>query len=195
MNKARHRKQDISTSSQGQEQMSIKELEAKSILGVKMSGTNKDGQNLILERADTLKTLFGTVHDEVAYGLFRHCIKALKSDEASDEFSGNDERLFMIAAISEIKPSDGVERMLAVQMAATHVALIRSGRWMANASNLEQVKAHTTGYNKLARTYALQIEALRKHRNGGKQTVVVQHVHVEGGGQAIIGNVGAGEGR
>ncbi len=60
---------------------------------------------------------------------------------------------------------------------------------MAFASSLEQVKAHNNEYTKLARTYAAQMEALRKHRNGGKQTVVVQHVNVEGGGQAIVGTV------
>ena len=73
--------------------------------------------------------------------------------------------------------------------------MVRAGRWMANASTLEQVQAHTTGYNKLARTYTLQMEALRKHRNGGKQTVTVQHVNVGDGGRAIVGNVQPGEGR
>jgi hypothetical protein len=36
------------------------------------------------------------------------------------------------------------------------------------------------------------MEALRKHRNGGKQTVTVQHVNVEDGGQAIVGDVQSG---
>ncbi|MEH6648333.1 hypothetical protein [Sulfitobacter sp.] len=60
---------------------------------------------------------------------------------------------------------------------------------------MEQVKAHYSGFNKLARTYTAQMEALRKHRNGGRQTVTVQHVNVENGGQAIVGNVQTGEGR
>lgn len=172
--------------------MSETKLDTENTLGISMSGNNDEGQSLIVKQADTLKKLFGSKHDEIANGLFRHCVKVLKANEASDEFPGNDERMFMVAAIAEIEPRDGVERMLAVQMAATHVALIRAGRWMANADNLEQVKTHMTGYNKLARTYALQMEALRKHRNGGKQTVTVQHVNVEGGGQAIVGNVQAG---
>lgn len=164
-------------------------LEAENTLGISVRGNPKNGQRLVAQQADTLKNLFGTTHDEIANGLFRHCIKMLKADEVSDEFPGNDERVMMVAAIAEIKPRDGVERMLAVQMAATHVAMVRSGRWMANSDNLAQVQAHTTGFNKLARTYTLQIEALRKHRNGGKQTVTVQHVNVEGGGKAIVGNV------
>jgi hypothetical protein len=47
----------------------------------------------------------------------------------------------MVTAIAEIKPRDGVERMLAVQMAATHVAMMRAGRWIVNADNLAQVQA------------------------------------------------------
>jgi len=36
------------------------------------------------------------------------------------------------------------------------------------------------------------MEVLRKHRNGGKQTVTVQHVNVLEGGQAIVGDVSHG---
>ena len=42
---------------------------------------------------------------------------------------------------------------------------------------------------RLLRAYATQVEALRRLRNGGSQTVRVEHVHVNDGGQAIIGNV------
>lgn len=91
--------------------------------------------------------------------------------------------------VAKFKPRDTVERLLAVQMAATHVAMVRSARWLANAENVDQVNAHYTGYNKLAQTYAAQVETLRKHRNGGKQTVRVERVNVESGGQAIVGDV------
>jgi hypothetical protein len=42
---------------------------------------------------------------------------------------------------------------------------------------------------RLLRAYATQVEALRRLRNGGSQTVRVEHVHVNEGGQALIGNV------
>ncbi len=51
-----------------------------------------------------------------------YCVKVLKSNEADDE------RLFIMAAMVEIKPHDAFERMLAVQMVATHVAMIWSGK-------------------------------------------------------------------
>jgi hypothetical protein len=44
---------------------------------------------------------------------------------------------------------------------------------------------------RLLRTYATQVEALRRLRNGGSQTLRVEHVHVNEGGQAVIGNVKA----
>jgi hypothetical protein len=85
--------------------------------------------------------------------------------------------------------------LLAVQMAATHLAMVRAAESMSNARQVDQITAYTSGYTKLARAYTAQMEALRKHRNGGKQTVIVQHVNVADGGQAIVGNVQPGEGR
>ncbi len=54
------------------------------------------------------------------------------------------------------------------------------------------MQAHYSGYTKLARTYSMQMETLRKHRNHGKQTVTVQQVNVESGGMAMVGNVAHG---
>ena len=42
---------------------------------------------------------------------------------------------------------------------------------------------------KLGSAFAAQVEALRRLKNGGSQFVRVEHVHVNDGGQAIIGNV------
>jgi hypothetical protein len=44
-------------------------------------------------------------------------------------------------------------------------------------------------FNKLARTFAVQVEALKRYRTGGEQKVTVQHVTVNEGGQAIVGSV------
>jgi hypothetical protein len=94
--------------------------------------------------------------------------------------------------VRDLAPRDAVERMLAVQMEVTHVATIRSARWLANVQNIPQVQAHYNGFSKLARTFAAQVEALRKHRTGGEQRVTVQHVNVSDGGRAIVGNVRSG---
>ena len=163
-------------------------------LGVKISGSAKTGHTIKLAHQNAVCQIFGTSDETQANALLSHCLKALKADEASDEHPGNDERIFMLSVIRDLAPRDPVERMLAVQMAATHVATIRSARWLANTQNLPQVQAHYAGFNKLARTFAAQVEALRKHRTGGEQRVIVQHVNVSDGGQAIVGNVSTGGG-
>lgn len=160
-------------------------------LGVKVSGSAEKGHKVKLAHDRALCQIFGTSDEQQANALLSHCLKPLKADEASDEHPANDERTFMLSVIRDLAPRDPVERMLAVQMAATHVATIRSARWLANIQNIPQAQAHYTGFNKLARTFAAQVDTLRKHRNGGKQTVTVQHVNVSDGGQAIVGHVKA----
>lgn len=158
-------------------------------LGVRVTGSSETGHTVTVTRERALSEIFGTPDATQANALLSHCLKHLRADEASDEHPGNDERIFMLSVIRDLAPRDPVERMLAVQMAATHVATIRSARWLANTQNIPQVQAHYTGFNKLARTFAAQVEALRKHRTGGEQRVTVQHVNVSDGGQAIVGNV------
>jgi hypothetical protein len=46
-----------------------------------------------------------------------------------------------------------------------------------------------SGQTILARTFAAQVEALKRYRTGGEQKVTVEHVTVNAGGQAIVGSV------
>jgi len=159
------------------------------IFGVKVSGSAKTGHTVVMSDESALCQIFGTSDEKQAAALLSQCFNVLKTDEASDEHPANDERTFMLSVIRDIAPRDPVERMLAVQLLATHVATIRSARWLAGSDNVAQVQAHYTGFNKMARTFAAQVEALRKHRTGGEQRVTVQHVNVSDGGQAIVGNI------
>jgi len=161
-------------------------------LGVKVSGSAQTGHTIELAYDSALCGIFGTSDETLSKALLGHCLKPLSDDEASDEKPGNDQRTFMLSVIRDIAPHDAIERMLAVQMAATHVATIRAAGWLSRAENLAQGQTHSTAYAKLARTFAAQVEALRKHRTGGEQRVTVQHVNVSDGGQAIVGNVKAG---
>ena len=52
-----------------------------------------------------------------------------------------------------------------------------------------RVVALATAAARLMRAYSVQVETLRRLRHGGDQYVRVEHVHVNDGGQAVIGNV------
>ncbi len=99
---------------------------------------------------------------------------------------------FMLAVVKGVEPRDQVEAMLAAQMAAVHMATMTLARRLAHVENIQQQDSAERAFNKLARTFAAQVEALRRHRTGGEQKVTVEHVTVNEGGQAIVGNVSHG---
>ncbi len=99
----------------------------------------------------------------------------------------------ILAMHQGIKPKDTIESLLAAQMVATHnMAMEFSKRVMLVGQTVEGVDANINRATKLMRTYVAQVEALRKYRTGGKQTIQVQHVNVNEGGQAVIGNIQGG---
>ena len=101
---------------------------------------------------------------------------------------------FMLAMVKGIEPRDQVETMLAAQMAAVHNATMTFARRLNHVENIPQQDSAERAFNKLARTFASQVESLKRYRTGGEQKVTVQHVNVNDGGQAIVGNVQGGGG-
>ncbi len=97
-----------------------------------------------------------------------------------------------LAMVRAIQPQDEAEAMLAAQMAAVHLATMKFARRINHVENVGQQDSAVNAFNKLARTYAGQLEALKRYRTGGEQRVTVQHVTVNEGGQAIVGSVSAG---
>jgi len=96
---------------------------------------------------------------------------------------------FGLAVVQGIQPRDQLEAMLAAQMAAVHKATLSAAGLLAKSDTVVKYDSAERSLNKLARTFAAQLEALDKHRRGGQQTVKVEHVYVAPGGQAIVGNV------
>ena len=95
-----------------------------------------------------------------------------------------------LAMIEAAAPKDEIEAALAVQMACTHTAAMAVLAKLDSGFGTERrVAAFGSAAARLMRTFATQVEVLRRLRNGGQQFVRVEHVHVNDGGQAIIGNV------
>jgi hypothetical protein len=132
-----------------------------------------------------LMAALGTADHDFFGGVVRQLGDASSQDGKVDERALN----FMLSVVKGIRPRDQVETMLAAQMAAVHMATLTSARRLALADTLPQQDAAERAVNKLSRTYATQMEALRRYRFGAAQNVTVQHVSVSEGGQAIVGNV------
>jgi hypothetical protein len=98
---------------------------------------------------------------------------------------------FAIGFVDSMEPKDAAEALLFTQMAAIHQATMMLARRMNHVENIQQQDAAERALNKLARTYAAQMDTLKRYRSKG-QMVRVERVTVESGGQAIVGNVSKG---
>lgn len=131
----------------------------------------------------------GTADHALATGMISQVGDIAKHDAGAMDFH--------LALVRGIKPTDAVETALAVQMAAIHAATMTAASRLARVNTIEQQDSASTMVNKLARTFAFQVETLKKHRSTGEQTVTVQHQHVtvNDGGKAIVaGQMEAGGG-
>lgn len=93
----------------------------------------------------------------------------------------------------ELAPRNTMEALLLTQMAACHshcMSMFASaGKSICEDSQTKYLRLA----ERLMRSFSTSLETLEKARRGGKQSVKVEHVHVNAGGQAIVGNVNQGE--
>jgi hypothetical protein len=92
-----------------------------------------------------------------------------------------------LAIVDGIRPTNETEALLAVQMAAAHTLAMECMERTRRAEMLQQFEANGNMATKFLRTFAVQMETLARVRRGGKQKVIVEHVHVYPGGKAAVG--------
>ncbi len=159
---------------------------------LKVAVTGKNKAQVGIDHPDhtvggmALMRAVGTTDCDFFNGLVSQLVDASKRGEASEDGAN-----FMLSVVKGIEPRDQVEAMLAVQMAAVHMASMTFARRLAHVDNIPQQDSAERAFNKLTRTFAAQMEALKSYRSKGEQKMTVQHVHVAEGGQAIVGNVNA----
>jgi hypothetical protein len=148
-------------------------------------------QEISLDHADQtvgkmlLMEQLGTTEPPFLTGLLSQLVNAGSTGRKVDQGTLN----FMLSVVRGIKPRDQTETMLAAQMAAVHAATMTLAKRLADADDIPHQDSAERALNKLARTFAMQMETLKRYRTGGEQKVTVQHVSVQEGGQAIVGNV------
>ena len=102
-----------------------------------------------------------------------------------------------------IQAQNSMEKSLAHQMAGLHSTAMKMlssaenemakiGNYQGNQAQVETARLANTAA-RLMRAYQESMLTLHKIRTGGRQTMVVQHVHVTDGGQAVVaGSVNKG---
>jgi hypothetical protein len=77
-------------------------------------------------------------------------------------------------------PRDELEAALAVQTACTHAAAMSVLANFDRLSTKRRIAALGSTAARLMKTFAFQLEVLRRLRNGGQQHVRVEHIHQSG---------------
>jgi len=98
-----------------------------------------------------------------------------------------------MAIFAGIQPRDEIEALLVAQMIGIHnMSMACARRAMISNQNPIGRENNINMATKLTRTYVAQMQALKNYRQGGQQKMTVEHVHVNEGGQAIVGQVNQG---
>jgi hypothetical protein len=79
--------------------------------------------------------------------------------------------------------------MVVCQMAITHALAMRAAGNLNRSDQIMQQDSNALAFARLTKAFASQVDALGRLRRGGEQRVVVEHVHVYPGAQAIVGAV------
>jgi hypothetical protein len=157
---------------------------------------HEGGRSLALAK---MTEAFGSADHGLQMFLFNQVVQTFKSCHSSAGFCDEGKMVEhcdnAMAILQGIKPQDEIEGMLAVQMVGVHnMAMDAMKSAMISDQYPEARNWHANRANKLLKTFALQLEALKKYRTGGQQKMTVEHVHVHKGGQAIVGSITQGEG-
>jgi len=149
-----------------------------------------DGVHEAVMQADLMRA-FGTTDTEFLARIWNQVSNAVAggtTNVTSQQHNG------ILASMAGIEPRDEIEAMLATQMVATQDAAMTLMRQMQNAETIMQRDTAGNLAVKFMRTYATQLEALRRHRSSGEQRVVVQHQHVHVTAEQAAVQVNGGEG-
>jgi len=136
---------------------------------------------------------FPLVEIENTLNLLTRICKARKGSIGKEELLEKLNASFIV--FSGMKPKDSIEAMMITQMIAVHeMTLLAAERSLLTEQPNEFVEQNVNRVTKLCRSYASLVEAFNKYRTKGQQKITVQHVNVNDGGQAVIGDVNQGVG-
>lgn len=127
----------------------------------------------------------GTSHAPLRDMFFKQAVRAICGpDERKDEDLSPVYEYF-----KQSQAENPLEAMLHMQMFALHVHAMTMMHDAQRVSSIDLREKYLATANRLTRTFSKSLEALGKYQRQGQQTIRVETVVVQEGGQAIVGNV------
>ena len=94
-----------------------------------------------------------------------------------------------LALIQSMEPKNELEAAVAVDIACLHAASSIMLSRLSGGGGDSRVKTASNAVAKLQRAFTSAIDTYRKLKHGNRQTIRIEKVVVESGGQAVVGNV------
>lgn len=137
----------------------------------------------------------GWFHLRRAFGCCNHTFLVTSLSQMFNAANGNERAVNqMVEIVRSVKPEDEIQAAMAVQMATAHYLAMDTAGLASKSQDPDISNSRLNMTAKLMTAFGKQVEALKRHRGRTEQRVVVEHVHVHEGGQAIVGAVeGGGE--
>lgn len=104
----------------------------------------------------------------------------------------NDAVALGVDVSNTIQASNTAEKLIAHEVAVAHKVAMEQAMRASNESDPAMEIKRLQIAARMMSSAQQGLLALQKLKTGGTQNVVVQHVHVEAGGQAVVGNVQTG---
>lgn len=136
-----------------------------------------------------LQDLTATKDKEIANNIVHRGVGAMPDQ---DRIEHNFNTIFQ--SLSDSAPSDSTEAKLCLQSTVLYAQGMRHIEKAENCDRIDHSEYYMKNAVKLLRLHNETIETLSRYRRGGEQKVIVQHVQVNDGGQAIVGGMVNGGG-
>jgi hypothetical protein len=133
----------------------------KNANGGKAGSIELDHPNKLVAQA-LLADALGMTDIDFINGLIAQLANVDSHDGEIDESKPN----FLLSIVKGVKPKDQIEAMLAAQMTIVHQASLRFARQLPHTETIQQQNSAERALNKLTRTFAMQLEALKRYRTG-----------------------------
>jgi len=98
------------------------------------------------------------------------------------------------ALLCSIDPRNALEACLAIQLVGVHYQTVALLSKAAKCDFLDTKEHYLKVAVKLSKHYVGQVEALKRLRSKGEQRMVVEHVNIHSGAQAVVGQLDAPRG-
>lgn len=146
-------------------------------------GSDEERQEIYLA---ALSEATGASDPNYAMALFSQVLASLPQVEEKIVQYSN----MVINTFRALSPKDEIEGMLVCQLIAIQAqAMEFMSRSVISSQSAQGVDLNINRSTKMLRLHHETMETLNRYRKKGTQTMVVQHVQVNQGGQAIVGQV------